>query len=190
MRSLGLVILSVVTMMISCERIQKVEGTVRDITDNTLTISCPDGGIVTFSTRKARFVTPSGIHRGSPVEVSFKSELSDGFGNATRVEAPETYNLLIGRWVAPYNSPYADNPELLHGFELLEDGSVIEIGEHSITYNCWRLRDNRISMAEYVENLDMDSFDFVHHWHIDYLDSSILTISYDGMTKTFARVER
>jgi hypothetical protein len=117
-------------------------------------------------------------------------DIADGFGNARSVVAPEEYNLLIGRWVAPYNSPFAENPEMLHGFELLPDGSVIEIGEHSIKYNCWRLRDNKISLAEYVENLDMDSFDFVHHWRIEHLDNSILTISYDGMTKTFARVGR
>jgi hypothetical protein len=186
----GILVFLFTTLFDSCAHHDEVEGVVCEVTDNTLTIKTNDNVLVTFSTRRAKMRCPAGIYPGSPVKVSYMDDIADGFGNARSVVAPEEYNLLIGRWVAPYNSPFAENPEMLHGFELLPDGSVIEIGEHSIKYNCWRLRDNKISLAEYVENLDMDSFDFVHHWRIEHLDNSILTISYDGMTKTFARVGR
>ena len=132
----------------------------------------------------------AGIHCGSPVTIEFKGEIVDSFGNAVRVEAPEEYNLLIGRWVAPYDSPYAEKTDMLHGFELLPDGSVIEIGEHSIIYNYWRYADGKLSLAEYEECLDEEIFDLVNHWQVEHLDRSTLTVSGYGWRWMFARSER
>ena len=181
-----LLLLVVAAVISSCGRSYSIEGTVQEVAEHTLTVKTEGLGVVTFLTRDAKMRCPAGIHRGSPVEVTISDVIVDGFAVADRVVAPETYNLLIGRWVAPYE----ENPELMYGFELLEDGEVIEIGEHSIPYNCWRLKDNTISMAECEENLDIDRFDFAHHWYIEEFDGLTLTISYSGMTRTFARSER
>lgn len=158
-----------------------------DITDNTLTLVCEEGSMITFSTREAQFHCPGGAHKGSPVTVSYCDDISDGFGNAASVEMPERYNLLIGRWLAPCT----EEPEKMHGFELCEDGSVLEIGDHSIIYNHWRVTDDdTLSLAETEEGLDCDLFDVAQHWHIDHLDHSTLTISYGEMSESFARKSR
>ena len=174
------------TLFDSCTRCDVVEGKVCEVTENTLTITTQCDNKLTFSIRDARMYSPAGIHRGSPVTVTYVDDIVDGFGNARTVNVPESYNLLIGRWVAPCS----DNPDVMHGFELLENGDVIEIGSHSIIYNCWRFDGSRLSMAESAENLDVDHFDFAHHWKIEHLDHSMLTISYGGMIETFARVSR
>ena len=180
----------VMVLMMSCAQSGTIEGTVRDITENTITITTDDNTLVTFSTRCAKFRCNAGIHCGSPVTIEFKGEIVDSFGNAVRVDAPEEYNLLIGRWVAPYDSPYAEKTDMLHGFELLPDGSVIEIGEHSIIYNYWRYADGKLSLAEYEECLDEEIFDLVNHWQVEQLDRSILTVSGYGWRWMFARSER
>lgn len=181
-----LLLLAFAAVISSCTRSYTIEGTVRDVAEHTLTVKTKELGVVTFLTREAKMRCPAGIHRGSPVEVTISGDITDGFSVADRVVAPEAYNLLIGRWVAPCE----ENPELLCGFELLEDGEMIEIGDHSIPYNCWRLKDDTISVAESDENLDIDLFDFAHHWHIEELNDSILVISYCGKTKTLVRSER
>ncbi len=182
----GSLAVMVAMLLASCVRPCRVEGTVSDISENTITITTAENAIVTFSTRGAKMCCPAGIHRGSPVIVEFSDDVSDGFGNAERVEAPEEYNLLIGRWIAPCGG----NPECMHGFELRPDGEVIEIGDHSILYNYWRYADGTLSLAEAEENLLIDRFDLAHHWTIEHIDHSTLTISGYGRTETFARGER
>ena len=186
----GILVFLFTTLFDSCARHDEVEGVVCEVTDNTLTIKTEQDDLVTFSTRGARVQCPAGIYVGSPVKVGYMDDIADGFGNARSVVAPEEYNLLIGRWVAPYNSPFADNPEMLHGFELLPDGSVIEIGEHSIIYNYWRYADGKLSFAEVEDGLDEEIFDIVNHWKVEHLDNSTLTISGYDLRWTFARSER
>ena len=158
----------------------------QDVAEHTLTVKTESLGVVTFLTREARMRCQAGIHRGSPVVVTISGDIVDGFSVADRVVVPETYNLLIGRWVAPCE----ENPELMHGFELLEDGEVIAIGEHSIPYHCWHLNGDTLSMAECESNLDADQSDLAHHWHIEHLGEETLTISCCGKTKSFARTSR
>ncbi len=185
-RGLGVIGLLSALLIVACTQQGKVEGTVSDITENTITIVTTDGSLVTFSTRDAKVTAPAGIHRGSPVTVGFKEEIADGFGNAKRVVVPEEYNLLIGRWMAPCDEYH----ESMHGFELMPDGEVLEIGDHSIIYNFWKYANGKLSMAEYRNHLDEEIFDMVHHWHIEYLDRSTLTISGYGYNYTFARSSR
>ena len=185
MRRASLVIFALVVFMTSCSQSNRIEGTLREVTENTLTITAEDDRLVTFSTRGARIVAPAGIHCGSPVEVSYADDITDGFGNADRVEFSERYNLLIGRWVTPYK----ECPDMLHGFELLEDGSIIEIGDHSIIYCFWKSFDDTLVLAE-VDDLDCEPYEFVQHWKIEHLDKSSLTISYCGVTETYSRVSR
>ena len=183
-----LALISILVSMISpsCMENHTIEGTVHDVTENTLTVALDEGRMVIFSTRDARMRCPAGIHRGSPVEVTFSDDVSDGFGNADRVVAPETYNRLLGRWVAPC----VEDPEMKHGFELLDNGDVIEIGDHSIPYNCWRLDDEEILMAECAENLDGDLCDSAHRWHIESLDHSMLVVGRNGVREAYARSSR
>ena len=185
-RLIGVLVVSAAVLMMSCVQSGRIEGVVRDIAENTITIIAEDDTLVTFSTRGAKFLCDAGIHCGSPVTITFRGDITDGFGNAERVEAPEDYNLLVGRWVASYE----DAPEFVHGFELLPDGDVIEIGDHSIIYNCWRYADGVLSLAEEEENLDEEIFDLVNHWQVEHLDRSTLTVSGYGQTWIFARSQR
>ncbi len=175
-----------VLLFVACSQLKDVEGTVCDITEHTLTIATESEEVITFSTRGAKIVAPAGVHRGSPVVVSYEGEIADGFGNAERIEAPEEYNLLIGRWLAPSDKYH----ESMHGFELMPGGEVLEIGDHSIVYNCWKYADGELSMAECREHLDEEIFDLVHHWSIESVDRSMLTISGYGQSYTFARTTR
>lgn len=172
-------------LFIACSQPREIEGVIRDRTEHTLTIAT-ERDVITFSTRGAKIVAPAGIHRGSPVVVAYEGEIADGFGNAERIEVPEEYNLLIGRWMAPCDEYH----EEMHGFELMPDGEVMEIGDHSIIYNYWRYADGKLSMAEYKENLDEEIFDLVHHWRVELVDRTTLTISGYGESYIFARTSR
>ncbi len=185
-RAFRFAVLSVVMLLASCSTSGEVEGKVSDLTENTITVTTAKNEIVTFSTRDAKMCCPAGIHRGSPVTVEFKGEITDGFGCAKRVNAPEDYNLLLGRWIAPCKWA----PECMCGFELLPDGTVIEIGDHAILYNCWRFVDGTLSFAEVEECLDEEIFDLAHHWKVEHVDHSTLTLSGYEQTMTFARSER
>lgn len=182
----GLLTLSAAMLLTSCSPSSTIEGTVRNVTEHTITITTEDNANVTFSTRGAKMHCGAGIHRGSPVTIDFKESIADGFGNATRVEAPERYNLLVGRWVAHCEQ----EPEAVHGFDLLPGGNVVEIGDHSIIYNRWRLDGDTLSLAESDENLDEEIFDLVHHWTIEHLDRSTLTLYGYDQRWSFARSER
>lgn len=182
MRIFALIAIVATVLFSSCSRRALLEGVVRELTENTITVMTDDQK-VTFSTRGSKMRCPAGIHRGSPVVVSYCDDISDGFGNARTIEAPESYNLLIGRWEAPYE----EVPELTHGFELLEDGSIVEIGDHSILYCYWKSFDSTLILSE-CDDLSED-FEFCQYWEIVSLSPSMLTISRGGETQTFARTD-
>ena len=179
---LGIIAAVVAALFSSCTRTSTIEGVVHEVTENTITVTTDGDTKVTFSTRGTKMSCPVGIRRGSPVVVGYSDDISDGFGNARTIKAPETYNLLIGRWEAPCK----EMPELKHGFELMEDGSIVEIGDHSIIYCYWKSFDNTLVLSE-CDDLEED-FEFCQYWRIESLNQSTLTISRCGQTETFARV--
>ena len=84
---IGIIVALFSSLFNSCTPSDTIEGEVRDITKNTITIVTESDSVVTFSTRRAKMKGTTEAIRGSHVEISFSDDISDGFGNALIIES-------------------------------------------------------------------------------------------------------
>ncbi len=164
----------------SCSQPNVLEGTVAEVTTNTVTVSCDDS-IVTFGTFDAEKDCPGGLHIGSPITVSYKGEIHDGFATACRLSAPANYNFLAGSWLQTY--PVSDVEQ---GFRLLTDGSAESINMATLVYTGWSVDGDKLTLSgKSIGN--GQTIDFTETWTIEKVNELVLNICQGKMRMSYKR---
>lgn len=161
-----------------------VEGTVCDVTQNTVTLCTPTGDTITFRTAEAVRDCAGGVHRGSPVTVVCDGEPCAGFGTATKVIAPAEYNLLIGIWMRPGPAD-ADKNE---GFALWPCGEAESINVPELCIDGWSTEGGMLTLTGRSLGIGI-STGYSETAIIERLDGECLMLRFGEQVQTYHRSE-